>query len=130
MISEQAFEFPQSFPAPLWQPAGVLGKLGTPQVDSETAALFRAVLRPLIAQSVSWSSLMEALRLKGYGLAFRDGRLFLINHETGKRVCSLQFLGIPLCDLVERLGRPIVRALPGRRADGILMQKPSEAHSH
>jgi len=130
MISEPAFEFPQSLPAPLWQPAGALGKRGSPQVDSETAALFRAVLRPLIAQSVSWSSLMDTLRHKGYGLAFRDGRLFLTTHETGKRVCSLRFLGMPLRDLVARLGRPVVRAIPGRRADGILMQRPHETHSH
>jgi len=127
MISGPAFEFPQSFPAPLWQPAGVLGNRGTPQVDSETAALFRAVLRPLIAQSVSWSALMDALRGKGYGLAFRDGRLFLINYETGRRVCSLRFLGMPLRDLVKRLGRPIVRASPGARANGEVLHAPTQS---
>jgi len=125
MISGQEFEFPQSFPGPLWQPANVLGKPGTPQLDSETAALLRAILRPLIAQSVSWPALMDALRHKGYGLAFRDGRLFLISYDTGKRVCSLRFLGSPLVDLVERLGRPIVRALPGARANGEVLRAPS-----
>lgn len=122
MSSGQAFEISQPFPAPRWQPAGALGNTGTPQVDSETAALFRAALRPLISKSVSWPALMDALRAKGYALAFRDGRLFLTNHATGKRVCSLRFLGMPLTDLVERLGRPIVRALPGHRANGELLR--------
>ena len=91
-------------------------------MDSETAALFRASLCPLIRQSVSWPGLMDTLRAKGFGLAFRDGRLFLTNSVTGTRVCTLRFLGMPLRDLVARLGRPIVRALPGQRADGELLR--------
>lgn len=104
------------------------GNPDTPLVDSETAALFRATLCPLISQSVSWPALMDTLRDKGFGLAFRSGRLFLTNHNTGARVCSFRFLGIPLRDLVARLGRPIVRALPGRAADGEVLRetpKPS-----
>jgi hypothetical protein len=122
MISSQALEATQPFSAPRWQPAGALGNTGTPEVDSETAALFRAILRPLIDQSGSWSALMDALHAKGYGLAFRDGRLFLTNQATGRRVCSLRFLGAPLGDLVARLGRPIVRALPGHSANGELLR--------
>jgi len=68
---------------------------------------------------------MARLKGKGYGLAFRDGRLFLTDHATGKRACSTRFLGIPLADLVARLGRPIVRTLPGRKADGELLRNPS-----
>lgn len=113
-----------SHSTPIWQADGVSGNLDVPPVDSETAALFRATLRPLISQSVSWPALMDTLRDKGYGLAFRGGRLFLTNLSTGARVCSLRFLGMPLRELVARLGRPIVRALPGHQADGELLRHP------
>ena len=93
-------------------------------VDSETAAQFRAFLRPLFGQSASWPALIDTLRAQGYGLAFRDGRLCLTEHLTGTRLCSLRFLGIRLSDLVARLGRPFVRALPGRQANGDLLRDP------
>ena len=97
-------------------------------VDSETAALIRAVLRPLFDHPDSWVSLLNQLRDNGYGLAFRAGRLCLTDHATGHRLCSLRFLGITLSDLVTRLGRPIVRALPGQSADGELMHHAPMAH--
>ncbi len=115
----------QQFPEPSWQSGGT-DNPDMPEVDSETAALFRAVLRPLIVQAISWSNLLDTLGAKGYGLTFRDGRLFLTSQATGKRVCSLRFLGLPLVDLVARLGRPIVRALPGQRADGELLRTPPD----
>jgi hypothetical protein len=90
-------------------------------VDSETAALFRAFLRPLFDQSGSWPALMETMRANGYGLAFRGGKLCLTDHDNGERLCSLNFLGMALPDLVARLGRPIVRALPGGAANGDLL---------
>lgn len=93
-------------------------------VDSETAALFRAFLRPLFDQSASWPALIDTLRAKGYGLGFRNGRLCLTEHVTGARLCSLRFLGMRLSDLVARLGRPFVRALPGRQANGDLLRNP------
>ncbi|MFT7596244.1 MAG: hypothetical protein ACI8R4_003579 [Paracoccaceae bacterium] len=90
-------------------------------LDSETAALIRAVLRPLFECPDSWFQLTEQLRNNGYSLAFRAGRLCLTDHATGNRLCSLRFLGIGLRDLVARLGRPVVRPLPGRPADGELL---------
>jgi hypothetical protein len=114
---------PQPFPEPSWQ-TGNNANLDVPEVDSETAALFRAVLRPLIVQSISWSNLLDTLDTKGYGLTFRDGRLFLTSQSSGRRVCSLRFLGLPLVDLVARLGRPIVRVQPGKRADGEILRTP------
>jgi len=117
---------PQLFPDPSWQSGGA-GNPDTPEVDSETAALFRAVLRPLIVQANSWSNLLDTLGAKGYGLTFRGGRLFLTSQATGRRVCSLRFLGLPLVDLVARLGRPIVRALPGQHADGELLRAPPDS---
>lgn len=114
---------PNLSPMPSWQDAAK-GNPDAVPIDSETAALFRAVLRPLIVQSISWPGLLDALAAKGYGLAFREGRLFLTNQTTGRRICSLRFLGTPLADLVARLGRPIVRALPGRHGDGELLRAP------
>lgn len=127
MTPEQAPKTTLPDTAPHWHTGGTAGNLDAPEVDSETAALFRASLCPLISRSTSWPAMMDELRTKGYGLAFRDGRLFLTSHETGRRVCSLRFLGMPLVDLVARLGRPIVRALPGQRADGELLRDPPES---
>lgn len=124
MVFSQTSDATHPFAMPHWQTAGASGNLDAPPVDSETAALFRSVLCPLIRQSASWPGLMDRLRAKGYGLTFRGGRLFLTNHTTGARVCSLRFLGMPLADLVARLDRPIVRALPGRQADGELLRAP------
>jgi hypothetical protein len=123
MVSRQVPDALQSLPIPQWQSEGTSGNFDAPAIDCETAALFRATLRPLIDKADSWPSLMDTLRTKGYGLAFRDGRLFLTNHFTGKRVCSLRFLGMPLRALVAQLGRPIVRAVPGRKADGELLRE-------
>lgn len=124
MISIQTPETAKTGPVPLWQLA-TSGNPDAPPVDSETAALFRATLRPLISQSPNWPALMDRLRAKGFGLAFRNGRLILTDTETGARVCSFRFLGMPLSDLVTRLGRPIVRALPGRPADGEIRRESS-----
>ena len=124
MDSNPAPVTPRPHPDLPWLPAGGMGDLDAPAVDSETAALFRASLRPVITRSASWPALLDGLRSKGYGLAFRDGRLFLTNYHTGARVCSLRFLGMSLTDLVDRLGRPSVRALPGRKADGELLCAP------
>ena len=106
---------------PQWHRRVTSNNLDAPPVDSETAAMFRAMLYPAITQSPNWSTLADRLRIKGYGLAMRDGRLFLTCEQTGAPVCSFRFLGMPLVDLVARIGRPIVRALPGQPGDGDLM---------
>ncbi len=91
------------------------------QLDCETAALLRAVIRPVFEGASSWTTLMDTLRVKGYRLAFREGRLCITDRTTGDRVCGLRFLGLDLRDLVGRLGRPIVVARPGAGADGDLL---------
>ncbi|MCF6232651.1 MAG: hypothetical protein L3J36_06080 [Rhodobacteraceae bacterium] len=106
---------------PHWHRRVTSSNLDAPPVDSETAAMFRAMLYPAIMQSSNWSTLTDRLRIKGYGLAMRDGRLFLTCQQTGARVCSFRFLGMPLVDLVARIGRPIVRALPGKSGDGDIL---------
>lgn len=91
------------------------------RLDFETAILFRSCLAPVFDQAQSWPALVDGLATKGYGLAIRHGRLVLTEHDSGKRVCSMRFLGTSLADLAARLGRPCVRALPGQTAAGELL---------
>lgn len=121
MNSPQPPKTDTSHSTPQWHRKVTSNNLDAPPVDSETAAMFRAMLYPAITQSPSWSALADRLRNKGYGLAMRDGRLFLTSQQTGARVCSFRFLGMPLVDLVARIGRPIVRALPGKSGDGDIL---------
>ncbi|SHE50655.1 hypothetical protein SAMN05444279_103128 [Ruegeria intermedia] len=94
-------------------------------MDCETAALLRAVIRPLFASAVTWAGLADSLREKGYRLAFQSGRMCLMDLATGARLCGLRFLDIELLDLVRRLGRPVVVAR-GDSADGELLRaRPS-----
>lgn len=90
-------------------------------MDSETAALIRAFLRPLFDRPHSWPALADKLHANGYGLAFRAGRMCLTELATGKCLCSLRFLGIVFLELVTQLGRPTVRVLPNHSADGELV---------
>ncbi|WP_170331645.1 hypothetical protein [Ruegeria arenilitoris] len=95
------------------------------ELDCETAALLRATMRPLFATAPSWASLTDILKNKGYRLAFRQGRLCVIDRATDARICGLHFLGFEFRDLVRRLGRPIV--VPrGNSADGDILAKRPE----
>jgi len=96
----------------------------SPPIDSESAALLRCWLQPLIARSSSWEALSAALARRGYALGFRDGRLCLTNRQDGTCICTMRFLGAGLTELVGRLGRPVVRPLPGRPAAGVLCPRP------
>ncbi|WP_170340227.1 hypothetical protein [Ruegeria arenilitoris] len=98
--------------------AGIKNK--STELDSESAALLRASIRPLFTNALDWGALSGILREKGYSLAFRDGRLCLIDQATGDRVCGLKFLGFELRELVRRMGRPMVIAR-GANADGDLI---------
>lgn len=83
-------------------------------IDSETAQLLRSCLLPVFEAADSWADLLQALGQKGYGLAFRDGRLRLIRGEDGQPLCTGGFLGVPFETLRDRLGPPHVRPVPGR----------------
>lgn len=114
MVSDPARQaIPAAAPAP--------GAFDTPDMDSESAALYRAWLCPLLERADSWSGLTATLNAKGYGLAIRQGRLVLVRRDTGEALCSLRFLGTSLRELADRLGRPMVRAVPGGVASGELM---------
>lgn len=103
--------------------------LDSPPIDSESAALLRCWLHPLIARASSWEGLNRALARHGYALAFRDGRLCLTSCPNGACICSMRFLGAGLKDLVTRLGRPAVRPLPGHDGGGELCHPPPRAPS-
>ena len=98
-------------------PGPILVRQASTELDCETAALLRAVIRPLFSSAASWASLTDILGDKGYQLAFRQGRLCISDRTTGERVCGIRFLGFELRDLVRRMGRPIVVAR-GSDADG------------
>lgn len=96
----------------------------SPAMDSESAALLRGWLHPLIAGCPSWEALDLALQRHGYRLAFRDGRLCLT--REGSCICSMRFLGVGLRELSLRLGRPAVRPLPGQPTTGVLCSRPQD----
>ena len=103
----------------------IVARQASTELDCESAALLRAAIRPLFGSAASWVGLADTLRDKGYHLAFRQGCLCISDHSTGECVCSLQFLGFELSDLIRRLGRPIVVAR-GSEADGdILTERPT-----
>lgn len=79
-------------------------------IDSETACLLRSFMVPAINSARDWSDLHTRLQRKGFSVAFRDGRLVFKSLDNGKEVCTGQFLGTPLKELVKKLGRPCVRA--------------------
>ncbi len=86
--------------------------------DCETAALVRACLCPLFDGATSWKVLAEGLATRGYGLAIRDGRLVVKEAASGRRICSVRYLGTNLRELSGRLGRPMVLARRDRAAAG------------
>lgn len=96
-----------------WSP-----EIDQPEMDCETAMLFRAWMRPLFDGAGDWTTLVRVLRDKGYVLAIRDGRLVLTQGDTGRRFCSVRFVGTNLRELSQRLGRPCVRARSDRPASG------------
>lgn len=79
------------------------------RLDCETAVLLRACVLREFREAGSWAALIRALGGRGLGLAFRRGQLVLIHAESGMELCSGDFLGYPLAELVARLGRPAVR---------------------
>ncbi|SDC35669.1 hypothetical protein [Ruegeria marina] len=97
---------------------------GPATIDCETAALIRAVILPLFEAARSWPELIDAMQKRGYGLAFREGTFCITEADTGARLCGLRFLGLTMEQLIERMGRPCVKAAPGGTADGCLMRNP------
>ncbi len=80
-------------------------------LDSETRALLRGFIAPVLETSKDWSELSNRLRKKGYDVGFRQGHLVVIN-DTGTPLCTGSMLGVPLREIAARIGRPSVRATP------------------
>ena len=79
-------------------------------VDQETRTLLMLFLAPVLEQATDWANLAEELTKRGYDLDFEDGRLVISDSYTGVAVCCGSDVGHPLKKLVERLGRPKLRA--------------------
>ncbi|WP_136441947.1 hypothetical protein [Pacificoceanicola onchidii] len=91
-----------------WETAS--DQLGLPAPkDCETLSLLRSFLNPVFEQAETWQALRQVLASKGYGIAFSEGHLVLLD-GSGRAVCTGSTLGVPLRSLSERLGRPSVRA--------------------
>lgn len=77
--------------------------------DCETLSLLRSFLKPIFDQAETWHALSKVLASKGYGIAFREGHLVVLD-GSGSALCTGSTLGVPLRSLSARLGRPSVRA--------------------
>jgi hypothetical protein len=91
-----------------WSEARPASGLPAP-LDCETLALLRRFLVPILEESASWDELATRLDAKGYGLAFREGHLVILN-ERGTGLCTGRMLGVPLRVIARRIGRPVIRA--------------------
>ena len=88
------------------------------EYDSETAALMRSCLCPLIDKANSWQELIQGLTKRDYGLAIRAGRLVVIRCASGEQICTMRYLGTSLRDLSARWGRPMIAARRDQTAAG------------
>lgn len=77
--------------------------------DSETLITLRQFLEPILTQAQSWQDLYDTLARKGYGLAFRQGHLVILD-DRGQAMCTGSSIGAPLRKLADRMGRPCIRA--------------------
>ena len=91
-----------------WTGARIAGGLPAPR-DCETMSLLRGFLTPILESATSWSDLRASLDQRGYGLAFREGHLVILD-DAGEGMCTGSSIGVPLRVLAARLGRPAVRA--------------------
>lgn len=99
-----------------WSGAKVSNRL-----DCETGVLLRCALQSEFQHATSWANLRRRLEAKGFDLGFYDGRLVLICHDSGERVCSCKFVGFPLAKLTERFGRVRAKAPLGGEHVGQLL---------
>ena len=91
---------------------------GDIQPDFESGILLRSLVLPAFEAASSWCALAEALDSIGFGLAIKDGHLTLIDADQGISICTGRFLGKPLVEMVENLGKPVIRATVSGDASG------------
>ena len=83
---------------------------GDAQPDFESAILLRSLVLPAFENATSWGQLAEALESIGFGLSIKEGHLTLVDVDQGVSICSGRFLGKPLFEMSEKLGKPVIRA--------------------
>lgn len=83
--------------------------------ESETLALLRGFLAPILETASSWEDLHNQLVAKDYGIAFRQGHLVILNGHTSEAICTGAMLGTPLREIARRIGKPAVKAHVGGR---------------
>jgi len=83
---------------------------GDTHPDFESAILLRSLVLPAFECARSWCELAEALESIGFGLAIKEGHLTLIDVDQGASICTGRFLGKPLAEMSEKLGKPVIRA--------------------
>jgi len=82
-------------------------------LDCETAMLLRSFLVPLIDVAQDWADLQDALGSRGYDVTFREGHMVILDRSSSTALCTGRSLGRPLQSLVERFGRPCIKAHRG-----------------
>ena len=91
-----------------WQKAEPASALPAP-LDCETLSLLRRFIAPILETAPDWDTLETWLASKGYGLAFREGHLVVLNDQH-RAVCTGHTLGVPLRAIAARIGRPAILA--------------------
>jgi len=90
-------------------------------LDSESSATLACFLSDCFNSARNWGDLVRGLSARGFQLCFEDGRLVLVNEQTGASMCTCASLGHNLTSLAARLGKPSVMADTGQ-----LVSKPGQ----
>ncbi|ATG42071.1 hypothetical protein PhaeoP18_00100 [Phaeobacter piscinae] len=77
------------------------------RLDAEMAAQLRMVLSESFRTAKTWLELIRALRIKGFYLERKDGRMRLRDAHSHVEICTCRFLGFPGRDLETRFGEPL-----------------------
>ncbi|ATG34276.1 MULTISPECIES: hypothetical protein [Phaeobacter] len=77
------------------------------RLDAEMAAQLRMVLSESFRTAKTWLELIRALRIKGFYLERKDGRMRLRDAHSHVEICTCRFLGFPGGELETRFGEPL-----------------------
>jgi hypothetical protein len=76
-------------------------------MDCETQSLMRMFMVPIFDAAQDWKDLASRLTARGYKLAFRSGRMVILD-DMGKALSTGRGLGVPMADLTAKWGAPQV----------------------
>lgn len=83
-------------------------------LDSETAISLACHLGRCFTDADNWNNLIKELADRRFSLCFEDGRLVLVNEDTGVSLCTCASMGHSFASLMARFGKPNVVADTGR----------------